>query len=238
LDPTLLSVIFIVFLGCFTQSLTGFGVALVTMALLPSLLGLQVATPLVSLIGLILEVLMLLRYHASIQFKTILGLVISSTVAIPIGVIYMRKLDQDVALFILGLVILVFSVYALIGFRLPELKHPAWAWSIGLVSGLLGGAYNTAGPPVIVYGNCRRWSPQEFKSNLSGFFIVGSTMVVATHWVSGNFTSTVRSNFIVCLPALLIGFLLGQGLDKWQNPDVFRRIVLVLLVFLGIRLMK
>jgi len=237
LNPTLLLTSLVVFFGCFTQSLTGFGVALVTMALLPSLIGLQVATPLVALIGIALEVLMLIRYRASIRFKSILALVVSSAIAIPVGVVYLRRLDELVALFILGLILVLFAVYALTGYRLPDLSHPAWAWLFGLVSGLLGGAYNTAGPPVIVYGNCRKWSPQEFKSNLSGFFIVGSLVVVITHWLNGNFTSNVWTTFLFSLPMLLAGFLLGQSMDRWLNPEIFRKIVLVLLVVLGLRLM-
>ena len=230
-------VLLTVFLGCFTQSLTGFGVALVTMALLPSLFGLEIATPLVALVGITLEVLMLLRYHTSLRLKSIQGLLVSSLVAIPVGVIYFRRLDEGIALFILGLIIASYAVYALIGFRLPELNHPAWAWVFGLASGLLGGAYNTSGPPVIVYGNCRGWSPQEFKSNLSGYFLVGSLVVVSTHWAGGNITSDVGYFFLLSLPALLLGFLLGQSMDKWLKPELFRRIVLLFLIVLGARLM-
>ena len=233
----LVLVFFIVLAGCFTQSLTGFGVALVTMAMLPSVLGLQVATPLVALVAIALEFLMLLRYRASLKFRSIRGLLISSLFAIPAGVLYFRRLDEGIALFILGLVITLYALYALTGFRLPELKHPAWAWLFGLFSGMLGGAYNTSGPPVIVYGNCQRWSPQEFKSNLSGFFLVGSSVVVSTHWAGGNLTSDVGFFFLISLPALLVGFLLGQGMDKWLNPETFRRIVQILLIILGARLM-
>lgn len=233
----LVFVFFIVLAGCFTQSLTGFGVALVTMAMLPSVLGLQIATPLVALVAIALEVLMLIRYRASLKFRSISGVLLSSLIAIPFGVLYFRRLDEEIALFILGLVITLYALYALTGFRLPELKHPAWAWLFGLVSGLLGGAYNTSGPPVIVYGNCRRWSPQEFKSNLSGFFLAGSLVVVSSHWAGGNLTSDVWSLSLICLPALLLGFLLGQGMDRWLDPETFRRIVLVMLVVLGVRLM-
>lgn len=232
-----ISTMFVVFLGCFTQSLTGFGVALVTMALLPSLIGLQAATPLVALVGIVLEVLILIRYRESLKFKSILGLIISCIVAVPIGVVYFSRLDENVALFLLGLIIAVYAIYALSGFRLPALHHPTWAWLFGFVGGLLGGAYNTSGPPAVVYGNCRKWTPQEFKSNLAGYFLVGSVVVVSTHWLSGNFTSTVWSNFWITLPSLLIGFFLGQGMDRWMDPELFRRIVLVMLVVLGLRLM-
>lgn len=237
MDPTSFFILIVVFLGCFTQSLTGFGVALVMMAVLPSILGLHIATPLVALVAIVLETLMLIRYHAALQFKSILGLLIASLIAIPAGVIYLSRLDEGIALSILGFVLTAYALYALTGFRPPALSHPVWAWVFGFVGGLLGGAYNTSGPPVVVYGNCRRWSPQEFKSNLSGYFVVNSVMVVSTHWLSGNFTSEVTSNFLLALPALLLGFLFGQGMDKWLNPELFRKLVLVLLVLLGARLM-
>lgn len=207
------------------------------MAILPPLLSLRVATPLVALVSITLESLMLIRYHASLQIKSIWRLLIASLLAVPFGVSYLRRVDEEPALFILGIILSVYAVYALVGFQLPRLEHPGWAWVVGLVSGLLGGAYNTSGPPVVMYGNCRRWSPREFKSNLSGFFIVNSLMVVSTHGLSRNFTSEVMSVFWLVLPAILLGFLLGQSLDRWLNPGIFRRIVLVLLFALGIRLM-
>lgn len=235
-DTTLLASV-VIFAGCFTQSVSGFGLALVTMALLPSLIGLQAATPLVALVALILEAIMLLRYHESLQIKSILRLLGASLVTIPIGVIYLHSLNEDVALFVLGLVVTLYALYGLVGFRLPELKHPAWAWIFGAASGLLGGAYNISGPPVIVYGNCRKWFPSEFKSNLAGFFLVGSLVIVSTHWVRGNITPNVMIIFLKTLPALLLGFILSQYFDRWLNPIIFRKVVLVLLVVLGIRLM-
>lgn len=237
MNLTLLLSILVVFIGAFTQSLTGFGMGLVTMAVLPSLLGLHLATPLVALSGIVLEAIMLFRYRESLQVKSIWRLLVASLIAIPFGVYILRQLDERNALFMLGFIITGYAIYALSGFRLPELSHPAWAWIIGLSSGMLGGAYNTAGPPVVIYGNCRRWSPQEFKSNLSGFFIVNSLMVVSTHWLSDNYTQSVLTFFWWTLPALIIGFLIGQKLDRRLNPEIFRRIVLVLLIVLGARLM-
>lgn len=237
MNITLLFSFLTVFLGAFTQSLTGFGVALIAMAILPSLWGLPIATPLVALTGIVLETALLIRYRQSLQMRSIWRLVVASVVAIPFGIYILRQLDERIALFVLGLVIFGYALYALIGFRLPELHHPLWAWLTGLASGMLGGAYNTAGPPIVIYGNCRKWSPQEFRSNLSGFFIVNSVMVVSTHFLSGNITSEVLSVFWWMLPALALGFLAGQSLDRWLNPDVFRKIVLVVLIVLGIRLM-
>jgi hypothetical protein len=59
------TVIAILFLGTFTQSVTGFGVGLVSMALLPVIVPLQTASPLVALAALTLEGVLLLRYRSA-----------------------------------------------------------------------------------------------------------------------------------------------------------------------------
>lgn len=237
MNETLLFTSLIIFIGCFTQGLTGFGLGLVTMAMLPALIGLQAATPLIALVGIVLELIMLVRYRDAMQFKFIWPLLAACMAGIPFGVFYLIHADEELALFILGTLIIVYALYALIGFRLPVLSHPIWAWFFGIAGGILGGAYNTAGPPVILYGNCRKWSPHEFKSNLAGFFLIGSTMAAATHWLSGNITPKVSSLFLQTLPALLLGFIFSQFLERWLNPELFRKIVLISLVVLGAKLM-
>lgn len=228
---------FILFLGAFTQSMTGFGSALVAMAVLPSLLGLPVAAPVVAATGLLLETMLTLRYRQSLRVDAIWRVLVASLIAIPFGVLLLRHIEERTALFILGLLLVGYSLYALIGFRLPALAHPAWAWLTGLLSGLLGGAYNTAGPPIVVYGNCRGWDAAQFKSNLSSFFVINSLFVTTSHFVGGSFTSDVTRTILLCLPATVLGFLLGQSMDRWIDPARFRQIVLVLLIVLGLRLM-
>ena len=227
----------ILFLGAFTQSMTGFGSALVAMALLPSLLGLPVAAPIVAATGLVLESMLTLRYRQSLRVDAIWRVLVASLIAVPFGVMLLRHMDERVALFVLGLLLVVYSLYALFGFHLPDLAHPMWAWVTGLLSGLFGGAYNTAGPPIVVYGNCRGWDAAQFKSNLSSFFVINSLVVTVSHFASGNFTPDVTRTILFCLPATVLGFILGQSMDRWLDPVRFRKIVLVLLTILGARLM-
>jgi uncharacterized membrane protein YfcA len=107
----------------------------------------------------------------------------------------------------------------------------------GLVGGLLGGAYNTSGPPVIVYADCRRWPPEVFKSNLQGYFVISSLGFVVMHVLGGNITPPVLKAFWWTLPFIAVGLVAGLSLDRWLNPALFRRVVLVLLVVMGVRLM-
>jgi len=225
-----------VFLAVFTQSLSGFGVALVAMALIPSLVGIQVATPLVALVAIVLEIVLVIRYRQAMEVRSISRIVLAALIGTPLGVYFLTNIDENIALAILGFVITGYAGYALMGLQMPRLERPFWAYFAGLFGGLLGGAYNTSGPPVILYADCRRWPPDVFKSNLQGYFVIISTAVVVSHALNGNLTSQVWELFWWTTPFILIGIVAGLSLDRWLNPVLFRRIVLVLLFVMGIRL--
>jgi hypothetical protein len=230
-------IILVIFLAVFTQSLSGFGVALIAMALLPGLLTVQIATPLVALVAISIEVFLLIRYRQTLDLHAVRPIALASLAGIPLGVWLLKGAGEAALLTMLGIVIAGYALYALLRFRLPELRHPAWAWGVGFLAGVLGGAYNVSGPPVIIYSDCRRWSPAEFKSNLQGFFVVSSSFVVLVHAIGGNLTPVVWRTYLWVLPAMALGILAGTSLDRFLNPIAFRKIVLVLLVIMGIRLM-
>lgn len=225
-----------IFFGVFTQTLTGFGSALVTMSILPSLLGISVASPLVALMAITLEAILLIRYRGAINFGAVWRLSAAAIIAIPIGLTAIRAISEDLVLTILGAVLVIYSLYALITPKLPELKQPAWAFGFGFVGGLLSGAYNVAGPAAVIYGNCRGWQPDEFRSNLQAFFLLNDLTVVISHGLAGNLKPIVWANYLIALPAILLGIFVGLKIDRHLNAVTFRKIVLILLIVMGLRL--
>jgi hypothetical protein len=220
----------------FTQSLSGFGSALISMPILVEMLGIQVAAPLVALVGITIELVLLVRYRFAVNIHVVRRLVLASLAGIPLGVWALGHVEEQWALNILGGVVLAYAAYALLGLNLPKLRHPGWTLFFGFLAGLLGGAYNTAGPPVIIYGHCRRWTSDSFKANLQGFFLIVSAWVAVSHGFNHNLTPIVWRSYVCGLIPIGLGLWLGLRLDPHLDPALFRRIVLWVLVFLGIRL--
>ncbi len=235
-DTTIVLVAAILFLATFTQSLAGFGLALVSMPLLASTIGIRTATPLVALISVFVEAGLLLHYRAALKVQAIWRLVVAAVMGAPVGVILLTGIPERLATTVLGVVVAGYALYALANFRLPRLRSARWAWIAGFLAGMLGGAYNTSGPPVIIYGDCRGWPRDEFKSNLQGFFIVISAAVLISHLVKGTITPAVVRYAVYAGPGMAVGALLGFASDRWFSPRTFRKIVLVLLVVMGIRM--
>jgi uncharacterized membrane protein YfcA len=227
----------IIFVAIFVQTVAGFGMALVSMPLLVGLFGIQVAAPLVALVGFVAEGGLLLHYREALNLNAVVQMVAASLVGIPVGLFAARLADERLVTVLLGCLVLGYVAYALLSPRLPEVKGKGWAYLFGLFGGLLSGAYNTGGPPVIIYGNLRRWEPGEFKSNLQGYFLINSLTVAVFHALAGSYRPSFWGFFLAALPAAGLAMLAGFRLDRVINPVVFRRVVLVLLFVLGIRLL-
>jgi uncharacterized membrane protein YfcA len=207
------------------------------MPLLVPVLGIQTAAPFVAVIALVGEIILLIYYRESLNMGVVWRLAAASIVATPLGVYLLRLAPERFVLGILGFVLAGYALYALLQFRLPRLEHSFWAYLAGFLAGLLGGAYNTSGPPVILYANCNRWPRDSFKSNLQGFFVVNSLVILLTHFVAGGLTAEVWALLPFGLGAVALGIIAGTRLDKRLNPEIFRKIVLVLLLVLGLRLL-
>jgi uncharacterized protein len=229
-------VMLIVFFAIFVQAASGFGLALISMPLLVGLVGIGTATPLVALIGITAEVFLLRRYWQALNFAAVKRLSLASVIGIPLGVYVLREGDGRLITTILGFIITGYALYALLAPKLPQLRQPAWAYGFGFLGGVLSGAYNTSGPPVIIYGTCRRWEPAAFKGNLQAYFLLNSVFTLTAHTISGNFTAVVWQNYLWAVPGVALGLVMGKWIDGRLNPSQFRKGILVLLVLLGIRL--
>ena len=75
-----------------------------------------------------------------------------------------------------------------------------------------------------------------FRSNLQVFLSINDSFVLINHGLAGNLQPIVWSYYLVALPAILLGIFFGLRLDRRINPEVFRRLVQVLLIVMGLRL--
>jgi uncharacterized protein len=227
----------IIFFAIFTQAVAGFGLALVAMPFLVTILGPVPAAALTSLIGLTTQLIILGRYHRVLRFGPLWRVIIGALLGIPLGIEALTRLDEGIILTVLGLVLIFYSLYSLFSPRLPEIRRTGWGFGFGLAAGLLSGAYNTGGPPLVIYGMSRRWQMVEFKVNMQLMLMVISIFVTVNHLLRGHYDASVLRSYAFALPAIGLGALTGLLLDKYISVTVFRRVVLILLLVIGVRML-
>ena len=227
----------IILLAALTQSITGFGYSIVAMSFLPGVIALQTAVPLVTLVGIVGNIIIWYYHRRDCSFKEVGRLTIASLVATPLGVILLDRIPEAIALKGLGILIVSYVLYDWCNFTLPSFSSDTWAYLLGGVSGVLNGAYTVNGPPLIIYGHCRRWTPHEFKGNLTALFFFSSLLAAIAHGWQGNITISVWKFVVYSLPIYGCGLWWGILLSKKIDSIMFRRITLALLMFAGLRLL-
>jgi uncharacterized membrane protein YfcA len=223
----------LVFLAAAVQSLSGFGFALMVMPLAAIALGLQTAAPLVALVALALNTINVLRYRQDLNLREMARLGLASALGVPAGIWALVSVDEALILRLMGLILVLYAGYTLARPAAPRRCSDRWAYPAGLAAGWLGAAYNTPGPPVVVYGALRQWPKGEFRAVLHGIFFLNGVLVVASHAVARRLTPQVLTSFVYAVPALLLGVLLASRVDRGLNRERFRTLVTVMILVLG-----
>lgn len=236
LTPFLLVAV-VCFAGALVQSIMGFGVALICMPFLINLLSPVSAAALVALFLLPMQVIIMWRYRHSLDIRPFWRVLVGIVVGTPLGVLLLERLDERIILSALGVLLIVYAAYSLTRPRIRAIHHPAWAIGCGLVAGVLGGAYNTGGPPVVIYGSSMGWDSDQFRANLQALFLINSSLVIVAHIVAGHIDTVVLENLLVAIPASLLAVGVGFTLSRFVKEAVFRKAVLVLLAVIGARLL-
>jgi uncharacterized membrane protein YfcA len=231
-----LPVLAILFLSAFARSMLGFGNALIAMPLLALVVSVQLASPLVALANFATSLTMLLTSRRSIDFRAAWRLLIASLVGMPIGLLFLKTAHESTVKTILGFLLVLIGAYNLIAPKLPKLQSDRPAYAFGLVAGILGGAYNTNGPPVVIYGTLRGWSPQSFRATLQCVFFPTNLMILVGHGLTGLWTPTVLRLFAFGLPLMLLAIYVGGRLNRLVPRGQFNRVVYAFLAVIGLLL--
>ncbi len=225
----------LIFFGSsFARSVLGFGDALLAMPLLVLVIEPRIATPLFALIASTVALTMLIEHRQHIDLTATWRLVVASALGIPIGLLALKGGSEQMIKTILGILLILFGLYNLVRPRLPALQREVYAYLFGFVAGVLGGAYNTNGPPVVIYGTLRRWPPERFRATLQGYFVPTGLFILTGHALAGLWTMQVFRLYACCLPLVFLALFLGNRVSQRLSVQRFQGIVYVFLIIMGI----
>ena len=216
--------------------LAGFGLGLVALALLPFLLPLTLAVPLVSLYSAVFGLVLTLQLRRDLMAAPLVALLSGALVGTPVGVWGLATLPASWLRRLIGGILMGVVLLEWRDLYPRTVSGRAWGVAAGVVSGLLGGAIGTPGPPVILYAAAQGWPPRAMKATLQGFFFANQLVILVSQWWAGLLTPEVAWLALgFALPAVL-GVALGMHLFRAVDPVRFRRVVFAVLFVLGLTL--
>ena len=93
------------------------------------------------------------------------------------------------------------------------------------------------GPPLVLYGSLRGWSPQHFRATLQGYFLPASLVGMGGYWAAGLWTATVNRFFVLSLPCVIVAIPLGRVINRRMNARQFAFYVHGGLIAIGVVLL-
>ncbi len=229
----------VVFVATLIRSAFGFGEALIAVPLLALCVPLEVAAPLAVLVSITIAGIVVVQDWKKIHLRSTGWLVLATLFGIPLGLLLLTGGNQRIVKAALAVIIITFSAYSVIGRTPLELRRDSRGWLLvcGFCAGVLGGAYGMNGPPLVIYGAMRRWSPQHFRATLQGYFLPASIIGMCGYWLAGLWVHAVTHFYLLSLPVMLPAIFLGRVINHRLHGEAFLKYVYFGLAGTGVLLL-
>jgi uncharacterized membrane protein YfcA len=205
--------------------------------LLALLIPVEVAAPLAVLVSITVAAVIVLQDWHKVHLGSAWRLVLSTLFGILLGLLLLTAVPAPVVKAVLAVVIIAFSGYCLARRTPLELHDDRLAWLFGFGAGVLGGAYGMNGPPLVIYGTLRRWSAEQFRATLQGYFLPASVVGMVGYWLAGLWVPPVTRYYLLSLPAVAASIGLGRAVNRRLAGRFFIRYVHIALILIGITLL-
>lgn len=230
----------IIFIATLVRSTFGFGESLVAVPLLILFIPIETAVPLSVLISILVAAIVVIQDRKQVHFNSAKWLIFFAALGIPLGLLLLIYGNESLVKLILGLTIILYAVYSLFSksnFSL-SIDNKFWLFICGFASGILGGAYGLNGPPLVIYGNMRKWSAKHFRATLQAYFLPASSLAMLAYWYKGLWSGTVSYYFLICIPVIIPAILLGRFFNNKLKDGNFLNYVYIALILIGLVLLS
>jgi uncharacterized protein len=225
------------FLAAFVTGLSGFAFGLIAAGIwLHVITPVQTATLIVAF-GLLAQGTSVWKLRHALNWSRLWPFLLGGALGVPLGVgilewVNPRHLREGV-----GAVLILYSLYSLVRPNLkPLTTNPPADAAIGFLNGILGGATGLAGIVVAVWCGLLAWPKDQQRAVFQPVAVAVFLMSAGWLGAKGAVSWDAAWLFVIGLPALASGLWLGLKLYGRLDEQVFRKLILVLLLVSGVSL--
>jgi uncharacterized membrane protein YfcA len=227
----------IFFLAGTVQGVAGFGAGLVAIPLLCLIMDIKMAVPLCILNGLIITSYLAFTLRHHLDIRKILPLLLGALPGIPVGVILLKHVDQQLLQVFIGIILITYSLYNLLVKPGPVSLHVCWGYFAGFLTGAITAALSAGGPPAIVYTTMTDWKKDVIKATLTGFFVLNACFAFVVQMANGIITQQVLLSFLGTAPFVLAGTVFGSMVSGKLDRSTYLRLIYCFLMAMGVMML-
>jgi uncharacterized membrane protein YfcA len=230
-------VVAVFFCATIVRSALGFGEALLAVPLVAFVLPVDAAAPVAVLVSITVAAIVLASDWRHVHVGAAMRLTGFTLLGVPLGLWALRTAPEPIVRVTLGAMVAGFAAFSLWRQQPFRLENERLAWLFGVSAGVLGGAYGMNGPPLVVYGALRGWTPERFRATLQGYFLPASVVGMLGYWAAGLWTAQVSQYYLLSLPAILLAIPIGRLINKRLDSRSFLVVIHVGLLVSGLSLL-
>lgn len=224
----------IIFFSSAILGMTGFGNALLALPLMLLFMEPKLAIPVMKTTTLFSQFTMQAISRYPIDWKLLWILAIPATIGAFIGATLLNVSDPRIIIDMVGIVIIFFAIFSLIGLHIISLNGKSAAIGIGFISGVLGGVVGLSGPPVVLFlSEEQAQSKLNFRGTILAFFTIEIIATLISYLILGILSIEHLLIIVKLIPAMLLGIWAGTNIFSHFSDETFRRVVLFFLVGLS-----
>ncbi len=233
---TLIWVLILVFFAHFLGALTGFGCTILAMPVMILLVGIEVAKPLLLIMGTLQPVYLVIFMRRHIDWKVLKSILIITMVALPFGYLLYSYLPENELIIVLGGVMIFAGVNGLLKIRGVDLTfiNTNVLRVLMFIGGVIQGAFVSGGPLIVIYASKVMSDKNIFRASLSVIWVMLNTTTIVQSLVTRQFSYNVNMLILVCLPVLFLSVWLGNVIANKVSKLFFDYLLNIVLIVGGI----
>ena len=206
------------------RGFSGFGSALTFIPLMSAVYGPVVAAPIFVLSDLITGSVYLARTWRLTLWREVLPMVIAAICAVQFGTLILQYADPRILRWCMSALVLLAVVLMASGWRYHGRPKLIVTIAVGLLAGMLGGAVQISGPPIIVYWFSSGHPAEILRANFFGYFSIFSMASAITYGLHGLLTAGVIALAAFTAPLTIGGMAFGTWLFQFAKERTYRRV--------------
>ncbi|MBZ8135385.1 sulfite exporter TauE/SafE family protein [Afifella sp. IM 167] len=233
-EPATLAMLAAVFVAGTLRGFAGFGAGLVFIPVAGALIGPRAAVIVLWAIDSLPTLPILLPALRHADYRSVLPAVLGTAIAIPFGVHVLATLDPVLLRWGMSVVVVVLVILLFSGMRFEGPRRRASAFGVGLIGGVLGGATQLSGPPMVVYWMSGTEAAARIRANLIVFFAFGTVLSGIAFYFNGIFSAESLMRAAIGTPVYFAALMTGQRLFSLASERAFRAVAITLIVMAAI----
>lgn len=169
-----------------------------------------------------------------IDWRMIVPMGAAATLLMPVGSWLLVSLDPALISRIIALLVMLFSLALMTGWRFHGQKPLIATLAVGAVSGVLIALTSMGNPPVMLYLLSSQDQAAANRANFTGYFGITLIALISLMIATSLISRTAILTALTLLPVFMLAAWIGSRLFRQANELLYRRIALGLLFCAGL----